>query len=477
MHFDSVHGHLHLTPSQAFVYNLSMGARVLIKGPAGSGKTTVAIARAIHCACFPDLLSDPDGKILILAYNRELVDHALNPEIEHHANTISREKLKVLGLHQYANQFARVQSPDQEARLLYKAVTDQHPKPTLNSEVNEAFLTAFSPPSSSKTVTFYRDEINWIIDEMIQTKEEYLTCERTGRGAHAILDTGRPIVRKEIERPLIWDVYTRFIELCEENNVVTYGLSVQKALPIAQKMGPVYTHVIIDEAQDFSPLWFRLALSQIDLTNPMCGITIIASDRQQIYRKNASWKKRLGLDGVRLIRLMGNHRNPQDIAWLAESFYRSIDDPNDDEQVPSYPQPKDIKNIQWIHGPNLEKIIQHLETSFGKTDLTILAPDRKTMATLPSNIAKWHSATWRIFKGSEAGTVILFNLSNEKLRGFEIQESDPEQFLSNVKLLYTMITRAKERLVLVTQDGLESSLLNKLLEIGNAHIEEVIVNE
>jgi len=79
---------IHFTPAQREVIEAPLNARALIRGPAGSGKSEVLIARALH------LLRSgikPD-RLLVLTFGRDHAD-LLRDEIATRAETVAREPL------------------------------------------------------------------------------------------------------------------------------------------------------------------------------------------------------------------------------------------------------------------------------------------------------------------------------------------------------------------------------------------------
>ena len=96
---------------------------------------------------------------------------------------------------------------------------------------------------------------------------------------------------------------------------------------------PRYDAVLVDEAQDFEPNWFRCLLTS--MTDPENGDLLIAADGcQSLYRRRKVNWSQLGIkargrtvsSGFRLDR---NYRNSREIIALAESFAYSASDSED----------------------------------------------------------------------------------------------------------------------------------------------------
>ena len=452
-----------LTVEQNKVLVLPINRRMLIKGPAGSGKSTVAAYRALSCAQNPEL-GETAPKVLVLAYNRGLVDHFLERMIHSHPDS---DSVDVMDLHQLAHSIAPVKmNRGDEDRVLMSVLKEL--TPMLDGlKTNPAFATG----DDYRTRKFYLDEFGWMFGEMFEKESDYLEAQRTGRGPRAALAGRRYMIRRKEDRPFIWRAFRLFEKRCREQGIETFDMSVKDAYVKASKLTGTYRFLVIDEAQDFPPLWMKLALTQVNLDDPRTGLTLVASDRQQIYGRDSSWAHRLGMKTERHA-LHGNFRNPEDIQWLAEAFYKTLNDAEDDEPSGAEAKAFAEKHAVWVHGRDLAAVNRYVRDRFGKTAGTVvLTPTTKAVPEFDGLPA----TTWRKFKGGEAETVILHGLSEWNLPGDSIFEEDKDLFRKNGKLFYTMLTRARRQLVLVSEDGRESSFLKTLMEVADGRIEEVRV--
>lgn len=454
-----------LTVEQNKVLVIPANRRMLIKGPAGSGKSTVAAFRALSCAQNPELGEDAP-KVLVLTYNRELSDDFLGPMIHSHPGGGSVE---VMDLHQLAYSLAKVEFPSYDAVNALLASTIRELAPAAEGLGTNPALTAWD---DKQTRRFFDDEFSWMYGEMFEKEEEYLEAERRGRGSRAELCRRRYVIRRKEDRPFIWRAFRLFEERCRERGIRTFDLSVKDAYARASGERGQYRFLVIDEAQDFPPLWMKLALSQVDLDDPRTGLTLVASDRQQIYGRDASWQHRLGMK-IERHALHGNHRNPEDIQWLAEEFYKTLDDKEDDETSGAEAKAFDEKHVMWVHGPDEAAVAAWLGERFrGRGGTMLLTP---SAGRVPDSLSDLPRTTWRKFKGGEAETVIVYDLCEWKLRGYAIREEDRDLFQKNGKLFYTMLTRARKQLVLASVDGSETSFLQRLMAVANGQVEEVCV--
>ncbi|MEG1933971.1 MAG: UvrD-helicase domain-containing protein [Kiritimatiellia bacterium] len=441
-----------LNGDQMRIYDIPLSKRILIKGPAGSGKTTVAAYRAIWAACNHDFGENPN--ILILAYNKNLVDNFLLPIISKRKE--AEASITVKTLHAYANRVKPLNCGERvnfrEVEILERTITSLE---TYCKELN--VNVAFANGKSREVRSFYEAEFEWMTGQLIDSFEKYYSCERTGRGARANLDRAYQIF-KDKERKVIWRAFETYWNECKKEGIVDFNMSLRGAYDeLSANPQYCYTHVIIDEAQDFSPLMMNIALSQIDLSpsrngvDAPNGITLVASDRQQIYGRETSWKQRMSgkVGPLSYHNLTKNYRNPEDIKMLAEKFYATLKDGADDESCQNVQTSVPIKNILWVKGAD-ESIVQaYLKRHYADDKNAVLL-----WQTRGKELSWWdkeRSVKWRKFKGGEADTVIVYGLTEFYLpgsKGFKEQEAD--QYMQNAKLFYTLITRARKRLVLVS---------------------------
>ncbi len=99
----------------------------------------------------------------------------------------------------------------------------------------------------------------------------------------------------------------------------------------AAKSPPKYDMILIDEAQDFDPEWFRSLLTL--MKDPVNGDFVIVGDGTQgIYKsRKISWKS-LGIQAMgRTTYFKKNYRNSKEIIMLASKFANSVPSASDEE--------------------------------------------------------------------------------------------------------------------------------------------------
>jgi DNA helicase II / ATP-dependent DNA helicase PcrA len=169
--------------------------------------------------------------------------------------------------------------------------------------------------------SFFMDEMLWMKANGFVTEEQYLGCERTGRGSY-------PRLTKEQRKTIFW-LYDEYVR---EREIKYHGeLDAEDyALLLLHHIGHIphelkYDHIFIDEVQDMQPMQI---LSLVKLCKGT--LTMSGDPKQRIYRRSPFSFKDLGIniDGRRNRRLRSNYRSTQQIMDLARSL-KFIDTEND----------------------------------------------------------------------------------------------------------------------------------------------------
>ncbi|MGH2486842.1 MAG: 3'-5' exonuclease, partial [Ktedonobacterales bacterium] len=162
------------------------------------------------------------------------------------------------------------------------------------------------------TPHFVAEEIRYvIIGRGIRHLEEYLNVARAGR------KTGL----RESERRLVWRLYEEreaFLRQRSSTSVEKYAAMALAVLADDATFVP-YDAVIVDEAQDFTPIALRLAMRLAG--NQLARISVFGDAAQSIYPTGFSWSlPELSPQSRELHRLTRNHRNTAQIYELANAL-------------------------------------------------------------------------------------------------------------------------------------------------------------
>ncbi|MFM0324916.1 3'-5' exonuclease [Caballeronia glebae] len=445
---------------QLEVVCLPASGQHVVLGTAGSGKTTMAIARARYLT--NNLLPDA-GRTLIVTYNKALMNYI---------NSFGREipeDVDVRNYHRFARGYlkSRGELPDgcisvgrQREQLIEQAIAD----------VKEGYE---DHPFFHRPLKFFLDEIQWLNGRNIESVDRYNEVTRTGRASAQM---------SRVLRPIIWEILERYRELrLEKGNL--YDLD-DIAAAVSSSLdrddgARMYKHVIIDEGQDLSLEMIRSLTKAIA---PEGSITFFGDVAQRIYGhgRGMSWRE-AGFQTRQVWRFEQNYRNTRNIAKLAVAvsempYFRGGQDmiapivSAADGPKPSLVHFADPEKERELVGTVVERryraqsVAVLLRTHEKIREISRYLPDEAVQ--LKEEGANWtarHGAyfgTYHSAKGLEFDLVILPFLSDADIPHLEDIEADEvdEIFAEDGRLIYVGITRAKTALVL-TYTGNVTKLL------------------
>jgi superfamily I DNA/RNA helicase len=278
--------------AQKDVLALRPVGHAVVLGTAGSGKTTMAVLRALYLS---DRNCEHAGKTLLATYNKSLLaylEHMLPPGLY---------DLEVRNYHHFARgylnsrgemDFGCIVGEDGRRRLIRKAVND------VRERRNDAVL--------ERDEAFFVSELSWMAHHGHLSQESYLAAERVGRGQ----------ALSRASREAIFDIQETYIRVRSEEGKrydwddIAAGARTAFASDNGERH---YRHVVVDEGQDFSPEMLRsLALGVPDDGS----LTFFGDVAQQIYGRGISWRA-AGLDVPKVWEFTKNYRNSPQIAALA----------------------------------------------------------------------------------------------------------------------------------------------------------------
>ena len=239
-----------------------------VSGSAGTGKTIVALHRAVHLARV-----NPDARVLLATFSptlaralhtklRRLISS--NPKL---AERIDVQAMDAVGERLYERQFGR---PEIATREQIREILDASAAAGAVQKFSPAFLLAE-----------WEDVVDaWQLDSW----EAYRDVRRLGR------KTRLP----EAQRSVLWTVFERTRSELKQRGLVTHaGIFDRIAAALAKRAHAPFDFAVIDEAQDISVAQLRFLAA---LGGERSNALFFAGDLgQRIFQQPFSWKA-LGVD-------------------------------------------------------------------------------------------------------------------------------------------------------------------------------------
>jgi len=420
-----------------------------VAGSAGTGKTVVALHRAVHLA-----RTNPQARILLATFSEPLA-HALRTNVRRLIGNEPRvaERLEVhamakLGLRLYQAQIGPV-------RLASKADVEQ---------VLREASTAVGDHKSS--FVFLRTEWEHVVDAwQLDSWEAYRDVQRLGRRTRL----------PEARRAVLWEIFNQVRQGLKARGLMTES-GVFQAL--ANRPAPTYDAAVVDEAQDLSIAHLRFLAA---LGAGSHNALFFAGDLgQRIFQQPFSWKA-LGVDvRGRSRTLRVNYRASHQIRERADRLLgpeiADVDGNREDRrhtvsvfngpppQIQTFPShTEEVQAVgAWLRSAANDRVEPH------EIGVFVRSPDDVTRATaaieaagLPYRVlddrvelrpGSVSAATMHLAKGLEFRAVVVMACDDEVLPlQSRIESVGDDGDLQEVydterQLLYVACTRARDRL-------------------------------
>ena len=281
-----------LHPSQRDIVEVDTDGPMRVLGGAGTGKTVVLMHRANHL--LKNVFTDPDDRILVTTFTKNLA-HDLATNLKSLCGD-DFERLEVKHLDSWASTFLHRQG----TKLV--PVSNKQREELFSIAIDESGLDQYPP-------NFFRDEWSRVVQAQdVDSRDAYLSARRVGRGTKL----------SRSERAKVWEVFARFRELLDDNDLVEYLDIIREARLFIekQKLTLPYRAVLADEVQDFAPNALKLlAAIAPDADN---GLFMVGDAHQRIYGFPTSLSH-CGIEvGGRIRRLQLNYRTTAEIRRAAE---------------------------------------------------------------------------------------------------------------------------------------------------------------
>ena len=314
----------------------------LIKGVAGSGKTTVAVNK------IPLLLghycADKDDKILMATYNKSLAKYVsfiyenAKDEINSQGSLFdgdneSKLEIKTIDslMYYYFMQYKNENNLKIEIANYIECQNELID--AINTVANRYEKVKIIDP---RFLQFIKEEIMWIKACNYTECEEYQSVDRIGRVSKVNTEGPQKLRKNSEQRDGIYQVLLKYKSNLKKINKLDFQDMALLALEQAKKkVTKKYTHILIDESQDLSRVQLEF-LKTLHNDKSYSSITFISDVAQSIYPqawliKNRSFTT-IGYDMTgKSTSLSKNYRTTTQIAQAAFSIIKKDEDLIEDD--------------------------------------------------------------------------------------------------------------------------------------------------
>jgi superfamily I DNA/RNA helicase len=234
-----------------------------VSGSAGTGKTIVALHRAVHL-----VRRNPEARVLLTTFSDTLANalrqklHRLISNEPRLAERLEVQSMNSVGLRIYEKQFGRPQMVSRDQ--LQQWIKAQSSK----------------IPGWKFSTTFVLSEWDDLVDAwQLHTWEQYRDVKRLGRKTRL----------SEPQRQMLWSVFEALLTSMNDKGLVSFATVFSKLSDnVRGRTNPVFDHVVVDEAQDISVAQLRF-LAAVGEVRSNC--LFFAGDLgQRIFQTPFSWK-------------------------------------------------------------------------------------------------------------------------------------------------------------------------------------------
>ena len=490
---------LFLHPQQRALVERRANGPMRVSGGAGTGKTVIAVHRAVELAK-RDKADGQEPRILLTTYTRNLADDLrrqvaqLEPRLPF-TEKLSEPGVMVSGLDRVARMIlqqagAKISPIAQEVIGQPRGRVLTYPRENVWQEV--LTLMGDELPEGLRSADFLESEYELIVlPQRVTTLKQYLRVRRPGRGV--ALDRSK--------RAAVWKAMERYRDRSADLGVTSFDEQLALAAAWLDQEAALGTprpfrHVLVDEAQDLTPAHLQLLRA---LVEPGPDDLFLAEDsHQRIYGKKIT----LSHYGIqvrgRSRRLTRNYRTTRqnlDVAFgiLDPGTYEDMEGQAEEHH---YVSPRSGPEPLLLHATDradelskaAELLTVWLEQDRDSEDsapesIAILVRDRYQRDAVVNGLAQ-HGVEVRAVdreaagrgrpvvmtmhraKGLEFRKVLLFDVSKNaiprSLRDQQYSDADRDDALLRERsLLYVAATRARDQLA-ISWSGEASPLITAL---------------
>ncbi|MBP2028768.1 SOS regulatory protein LexA [Acetoanaerobium pronyense] len=493
-----------LNMEQKRIIELEPSGHMLVKGVAGSGKTTVSVKRIPHL--LRHYCSEPGDNVLLVTFNKTLLNY-----IKYQYNKVEDEGQM---------EFESLMNKDKEIEistidsLMFKYFIQYKKRNKANYKISDKYsefqaigqaiesvskdyegIKILSPKNSS----FLIDEINWIKSCNIVDLDTYQNIDRIGR-MNGVGNTPQKLLKNSDTRAAIFELMNCYDKILLHKGFVDFKtmniMAYEQAQLYPQKK---FKHIIIDESQDLTRVQLEF-LKAIYSEKKYSSIMFVADNTQSIYSHSWLGKGRpfttIGFDMSGKSRILTkNYRTTTQISSAAYNLIEQDDaiknnvdfvKPSLIDRQGSPPIYKYFKDQQNQLSFILSEI-EELRNDYNLSDICIVAREIRLIENIESGLNssnvpceilnqnepdfdsdKIKLVTMHSIKGLEFKVIFLVNLDENIIPNTKLYNSDDTSQIDSEerKLLYVGMTRANELLYMSTV-GKPSKFIK---EIDNADL-------
>lgn len=297
------------TPEQLIIVSRNKPGIEVIRGAAGSGKTTTALLRlraliGTFVSRKRRMEKKEPVRILVLTYNRTL-----------------RGYIRALA----RQQVSESDEIDLQISTFAKWAMENLGKPKIVSEGSARAKIAELGKTVSLASEFLEQEVDYVLGRFEHNKlDDYLGAQRVGRGT-------TPRVDRTLREAILARVVEPYQEWKRQNGRADWN---DLAATLAtRKVCEPYDIIITDETQDFSANEIRAIRNHLAETH---SLTLILDSAQRIYVRGFTWREAgITVRPENTHRLQRNYRNTIEIAQFAANIIEGIT-VDDDGTMPDF---------------------------------------------------------------------------------------------------------------------------------------------
>jgi SOS regulatory protein LexA len=478
---------MQLNIEQRKIINSTPSGHSIIRGVAGSGKTTVSVYR------IPFLLNHychlEDDAILMLTFNKTLSNYIkyLYEKVE------DEEKMDYLDLFGGNKDKVSIETVDS---LIFKYFLRYKKKNNINLNVTTdknlryqlilpclLELKKFHPEShilQQKYLPFLIDEIDWIKSCNYMELEEYQNADRLGRMSKNNPEGGPQRLHKNSNtRKAIFELMQNYNQKLEEAGWLDIKDAAILALIEARKhVEKKFSHIIVDESQDLTRVQLEF-ISCLYQQKEYSSIMFVCDNAQSIYPHSWLVKGRtftsIGYDMTgKSSSLSKNYRTTTQISRSAYSLTEKDPVIFDDENfvAPSlidkqgiYPIYRSFTSLFEEADFVISEINEYLKDKYELKDIAVIAKNNNQLKAIKNIFDKQGISadvvnkdnlnfsdisvkllTIHSIKGLEFKVVFIIGLNKDIIPYITYQEPEDQQMQVSTdrKLLYVGMTRAND---------------------------------